>query len=98
MNCDRAGKGMLDFILLFFGATLVYAGLLMGAQDIQAGIASGVMGACLSVRPLMRLWGWARVAGGIGGRHQGKRRKPHPHIQIVRRPDEDEEHRPPTYH
>lgn len=89
---------MLDFILLFLGVTLVYAGLLMGTQDIHAGIASSVMGVCLSVRPLIHLWGWAGVVGGIGGRRPGKRRKPHPHIQIVRRPDEDEDHRPPTYH
>lgn len=90
------GKDMMDFILLFFGATFIYAGVLMVVQDLYAGFVSGGIGICMSARPLFHIWIWGKELLGIGRR--GGRVRGNTKLRIVRPPQEDDERRPPTVH
>jgi len=48
-------RKVIDFILSFFGATLIYAGVLMLSQNTAIGIGTAGVGIILAVRPVVRL-------------------------------------------
>ena len=89
---------ILDCILLLFGATFVYAGVLIASQNAVAAAIVVLIGVLLSIRPVVRLVRYFQITfgGGFGvqlknGKRGGKRRG---HLKIVK----TEKEKPPTYH
>jgi hypothetical protein len=90
----------IDYVLLFFGATLFYTAFLVSSQNAAVALIIAVLGAALIIKPLLHLYlyfkpsatsGGSRHGRGKAGRGQGKKNR---HLKIV----EPEEKKPPTYH
>ncbi len=94
-------ENMISFLLLFFGVTFFYAGVLTLPQDPHLGVATSLFGLFLALRPLFEIF---RHLKGMQVPQKsaslGETKKPRPkgkgHLRIVR-PEEDEG-RPPTIH
>ena len=83
-------------VLLLFGATFIYAGILMSPTDSGAGIACALVGLLLIVKPCwdvvqrLRARPGHNTKAGRRNRGQGKER----HLKLVKRDEEQ----PPTIH
>lgn len=52
---------MILFILAFFGATFIYAGMLTIGQDLNAGLSLALVGLVLGIKPILRFIRVARM-------------------------------------
>jgi hypothetical protein len=87
---------IIDSLLLFFGATFVYAGMLLSSRDPQTSLSVAAIGVVLSIRPIVRLIRYLRGSAdaGSGQGRSGSRRKRGGHLKIVK----SDKEKPPTYH
>jgi hypothetical protein len=87
---------MIDIILLFFAVTFIYTGILTAPQNGEAALGTALIGAVLSVRPLVRLFRYLRPTyfPKTGSRHSKSHQRGRGNIKIVK----SDEKRPPTYH
>ena len=86
---------MIDFILSFFGATFIYAGMLMAYQDAAFAMGSAILGLILIARPLIRFIRFAGKTFGKGAVAQGRRKNER---QVPKSGWRREDDTKPTYH
>jgi hypothetical protein len=87
---------MIPVVLFIFGATFIYAGILMSSQDASAGIVSALVGILMIIKPSVdAIQRFRALSGGVTiSSHKAPGRRKKRHLTLVKTENKEK----PTIH